>query len=200
MELSLITAYHGTNKHSYARIQEIGFKIPTYSFLISPSRPGRHHQTRRQKVTIPGDLGAGLYAFEDSYKNAKRFAEKFIKSENTVVCELFLEVDSTNILDMNLSENLESINNIRESQHYNMLLNRYRSEFASERSRKSIDGLLIEYMLHINPNFKRDVYLVKMNTFTPFDNEITISQYPNGKEVCIKNKEIIKECSEKLSS
>lgn len=60
-----ITGYHGTVKDNSTLILQNGFKINTYSFLITARQP------------IPGDLGAGLYAYQDDIENAKRFAHKF---------------------------------------------------------------------------------------------------------------------------
>lgn len=177
--INCITAYHGTNKHSYSKIQKSGFIIPKYTFTTIPRRGDK----------IPGDLGAGLYAFENSAENAKKFSEKFGDKSDVVVCELQLEVSAENILNMNEQENLDYFNDVRNSSVYQNLYKRFEIHFRNGSRRKCLDGLIIE---HILLKAGDSVHLVKKDTFTLFDNDILVSQYANGKEVCIRNKEIIK--------
>lgn len=177
MSVKSIKAYHGTNKHAYSLIQQNGFKIPKYDLTVVADRTPK----------LPGDLGAGLYAFENSKENASKFISKFEKVEqDRVVCELHIEVDKEHILDMDEEKNIDYFNSLRNSSTYRDLHRR----FMGHRSRrKCLDGLIIEHILLKTGNRTK---LVKKRTFTPFD-DIQISQFSNGNEVCIRDVGIIKE-------
>lgn len=180
LTIDCITAYHGTNQYSYTQIQKSGFKIPKYSFTASP----------KPREKIPGDLGAGLYAFENSPEHAKKFIGKFHKEKDeVVVCQLQLEVDEKKVLNMNDAGNIQYFDDVRNSSDYKMLFKRFQMHVGTGKGRKCLDGLIIEYIIFKS---RQPVDLVKKDTYTPFDDAQT-SQFANGKEVCIRNEKIIKD-------
>lgn len=170
-----ITGYHGTVKDNSTLILQNGFKINTYSFSTTARQP------------IPGDLGAGLYAYQDDIENAKRFAHKF--KRDIAIFKLTLEVDEHKYLDMDEKDNAQLILDIYNSQHFKTLKHRYEQMSTHTSQRKCLDGLILEYIIHKN-NLRVD--LVKKSTYTRFEGMPSISHYPNGIELCIKNKAIIK--------
>lgn len=121
--------YHGTAKINVPSIISDGFRIEKYSFLTSDL----------QKV--PGDLGAGVYAFKDSPQNAKKFAEKF--GENVAVLELSLKVEEEYYLDMDEEDNASLILDIYNSKVFKHLEARYERTNKSSRNRKCLDGLIL---------------------------------------------------------
>src|SRR5690554_4830600 len=112
-----IRGYHGTVKANVSSIIRDGFRIEKYSFLTSSL----------QKV--PGDLGAGVYAFKDNPQNAEKFAEKF--SEDAAVLKLSLEVEEEYYLDMDEENNASLVLDIYNSKVFKYLEERY------ERTNKS---------------------------------------------------------------
>lgn len=162
-----IIGYHRTAKDNSTLILQNGFKINTYSFLITAKQP------------IPGDLGAGLYAYQDDIENAKRFSNKF--NRDIAVFKLTLEVDKKN--------NAQFVLDIYNSQHFKILKHRYEQMSTHTNQRQCLDGLILEHIIHKK---KLQIDLVKKSTYTRFEGMPPISHYPNGIELCIKNKAIIK--------
>jgi hypothetical protein len=173
--LKQFQAYHGTNADSAETIRREGVKIKKYSFNTA------------QLQSVPGDLGMGFYAYNDSYQNAQDFITKFSNIENPKVIKLDLSVDEDEFLDLDDPDNKELI-----EQHYNVrtiqnLSRRYKSA-KGDKSRKCLDGLIIEYMLN---KMRLEVHLISKETYTPFKGLPSFSHFTNGTELCIKNNKII---------
>jgi len=173
------TGYHGTPHSNIASIRERGFRVKRYSFLTA------------ELQEVPGDLGAGVYAYQDSISNAQRFAEKF--GDNTAVLELDVTVDEDRYLDMDEEENSTLILDVYKGPVFKDLLSRYERTNKGSSKRKCLDGLVLEHIIHKN-NIKVD--LIKKKTYTMFKGLPPISHYTNGTELCIKNVKIIKNISE----
>lgn len=168
--------YHGTNKSCVERIKTQGFNFNNYSFIVS----------RNQK--IPGDLGSGAYFFENSIENAYKFALK--QNCNPLeVLECTIEVEDEFVLDMDDPENQEYFRIIRDDEKtMKSLSNRFVADVGGK-GRGNLDGLILEFLIH---NHKLKVNLIKKRTYTPFDGMPRTSNYPNGTELCVRNKGIIK--------
>ncbi len=173
------TGYHGTEKSNISSIISDGFRIEKYSFITS----------KLQKV--PGDLGAGVYAYEDSLENAKKFAGKFV--DEVAVLKLDIVVDENRFLDMDEKDNASLILEIYNSYVFKQLEARYELTNKSAASRKCLDGLVLEYIIH---KYRLQVDLVKKETYTRFKDLPPISHYFNGTELCVKNKKIIENIEE----
>ncbi len=172
------TGYHGTIKGNVASIVSKGFRIKKYSFLTA------------ELQNVPGDLGAGVYAYLDSMENAKRFAEKF--GSDISVLKLDITVDEDRFLDMDEESNADLILEVYESRTFKSLEKRYRHSKGSK-SRECLDGLILEHIIH---KHKLNIDMVKKKTYTRFDGLPPMSHYSNGTELCIKNNGIIKEVTE----
>ncbi|WP_336825185.1 hypothetical protein [Sporosarcina sp. USHLN248] len=178
------TGYHGTVKSNVASIKSNGFRVEKYSFITS----------ELQKV--PGDLGAGVYAYKDSIENAKKFAEKF--SDDISVLKLEIVVDEDRFMDMDEESNSSLILEVyNDNKVFNQLKERYMRTNKSAKSRECLDGLVLEHIIH---KYRIPVDLVKKETYTRFKDLPPISHYFNGTELCIKNKKIIKKVSEESIS
>lgn len=174
------TGYHGTLKANVSSIKSNGFRVEKYSFITS----------ELQKV--PGDLGAGVYAYKDSIENAKRFAEKF--SDDVSILKLDIVVDEERFMDMDEPSNSSLILEVYENnQVFKRLKERYTRTNKSARNRECLDGLILEHIIH---KYQIPVDLVKKDTYTRFKDLPPISHYFNGTELCIKNQQIIKKVSE----
>lgn len=167
-----IKGYHGTVKANVSSIMRDGFIMEKYSLLTSTL----------QKV--PGDLGAGVYAFKDNPQNAEGFAEKF--NEEVAVLKLSLELEEEYYLNMDEKDNASLVLDIYRSKVFESLKERYERTNKSARNRECLDGLILEHIIH---KHQLRVDLVKKNTYTRFKGLPPISQYHNGTELCIKNGE-----------
>lgn len=167
--------YHGTNKNAFVSISKKNFNIPTYSFLVA----------RKQK--IPGDVGAGLYAYLDSSQNAFKFSFKFHEKEEIVVLELNLGVEEKKVLDMNEHQNEKFFLEFRNSKDFQVVSNRFHKVDGGSK-RDCLDGIIIERIIQ---KTGAQVDLVIKDTYTQFKGEPAISQFKNGTELCIRNKNII---------
>lgn len=174
-----IRGYHGTARANVPLITRNGFRIEKYSFLTSALQK------------IPGDLGAGAYAYKDNPQNAEKFAEKF--GDDIAVLKLTLEVEEEYYLDMDEEDNASLVLDIYNSKVFKSLKQRYERTHKSARNRECLDGLILEHIIH---KHKIRVDLVKKNTYTRFKDLPPISQYHNGTELCIKSGGIIKEIEE----
>ncbi|WP_152966700.1 hypothetical protein [Sporosarcina globispora] len=168
-------AYHGTNTGSAENIMREGVKIKKYSFISA------------ELESVPGDLGMGFYAYDDSYQNALDFITKFHNIDDPKVLKLNLEVDEDKYLDFDDPDNEEIF-----KQHFNVkqiqnLSRRYKSA-KGDKSRQCLDGLIIEYILF---KTRLDVDLISKKTYTHFKGLPQLSHFTNGTELCIKNNKII---------
>ncbi len=174
--LSLET-FHGTTKEIATKILNEGFKI------IS------------KKVT--NDLGNGIYTFcPDDYgcwnpkENAKRYAKQHKQGKVTVLKVIIDTSSQTTYIDLDDPVFMREWTKIREQleRRANDIWKKYPT--GSAKRRHNIDGILLELaikrqMLSVsNPDF-----VVKC-TYTSFISG-TRSNMPNGRELAIRNLEII---------
>ena len=193
--------YHGTTPKNAAEIlssKSINFK----PFKIT------HDGGLIKGQTLPNDLGQGLYLFIDDqdrafigYNSAKKYAENY-RSENKQIKILKIEVldEGANALDLNNNDNIRILNTLKEKlyQRVDSQLNNLKINPTLRRS--NLDGIFIEFLIKFNLSDSID--FVICDTYTSVENSIgsrTISNIPNGKELCLRNLNLIdwekvKEC------
>lgn len=184
MSKVVLDTYHGTGKEVAVEIIREGFKV------ISKE--------------VTNDLGTGIYTFcRDDYqlwdpiRNAKRYAEHF-KNKTGKVTVLKVTIDTSNNVfyvdldDINFRKRWEQIRGELEKRA-NEIWKKYHR--GNAKRRHNIDGILLELAInrHLlgvdNPDF-----VVKC-TYTSFISK-SVSNFPNGRELVIRNLRIIKNISE----
>ncbi|EST89910.1 hypothetical protein T233_01016 [Vagococcus lutrae LBD1] len=175
-------AYHGTSYENSVHIMCFGFKDEVGS--------------------IPNDLGHGIYAYikregytDDPEENAKRYAEAYRNSRRgTVILKLQTVVKEDNILNLNDPENEKILNDFYQK-NYDKIEKRIQILYKenSEKPhflRGNFDGIVLEMFLN---NFDINPDAIIMDTFTNYKiiKEYKISNINNGREICIRNKNII---------
>lgn len=175
MEKELL-GYHGTSQRNLDFIKKYGF---------------------RKKVSdnsFPNDLGFGAYFYLDRVeKEAKDNAHKYVIRYKTeyfgkIVIEVPISVDENKILDFNIKEAMELLEEfIRENgSRIKKELEKY-DHNSKAFKRGNFDGVVIDLFIEY---FNMVVDIVLKDTFTSFDG-YRMSNFVNGREVCVKNKEVI---------
>lgn len=176
MEKELL-GYHGTDQKRFNFIKNRGFR------------------KQASDSSFPNDLGLGVYLYADRIKNeARANAKKYVvRYKNHYVGKVVLEVpllaEENKILDFNdleVAEELEKY--IRENREsIDQELKKYDVE-SNAFKRGNFDGIAIDLFIDY---FEVDADLIVKDTFTSFD-DYRRSNFNNGRELCVKNTEIIK--------
>lgn len=173
-----LLGYHGTNQRSFDFIKRRGFRKQ-----VSDN-------------SFPNDLGLGAYFYTDRIKNeakenAKKYVLRYKKSYvGRIVLEVPILVDEDKVLNFNENDTAETLEEfIRENRDsINKELEKYDSESSAFR-RGNFDGIAIDLFIDY---FGIAVDMIIKDTFTSFD-DYQRSNFNNGREVCIKDTEVIDE-------
>ncbi|MEB7831000.1 hypothetical protein [Staphylococcus xylosus] len=170
--------YHGTDKSHYDCLESI-----------------ECHFSNK----LPPDLGVGIYFFVDRLNQvgeAKENAKKYLarwkpRYNNKIIAEMNLEIETNKLMDLDDPINQNEFNlfiDENEVEIYNELDNLINN---NTKTRGNIDGLVIEMMIK---EFNLDVSAVLKETYTQFDKTKIRkrSNIPNGKELCIREYNVIK--------
>ena len=177
-----VSAYHGTS-------EEIANKIIITEFIVD-----------KNPRKLPGDLGRGIYSYVvrdekklEAASNALKYVESTKKSyEKYKVIKLHCDIIEDEILDFNDIENAQLFEEFREENEQIIkeeMSNLYDNGFLK---RGNIDGLVIEMMIDA---FELTPCVIIKDTYTWFSKvkgDYKRSNFPNGREMCIRNQEIIK--------
>lgn len=148
--------------------------------------------------SLPSDLGQGLYLFLDNegsnfdgLQNAKAYANVF-RHENNKIAVIHFSFDDSGLecLDFNEKTNIDLFVQLREK-IYQKISNRLGAfKNSSALKRANLDGVIIEYI--IQNYYKNSVGFVIKDTYTPFYDKLrTLSNFPNGRELCLRKLETI---------
>lgn len=156
-----------------------------------------------QNQRIPNDLGNGLYFYYhdesepcyDALKNAKRYVQEFKPGtgKKAIIKVVVNDTEENEYLDFNdLKEQrlfIKFREKLFEKINYNYKASKVKNDGASRRN--NIDGIFLEAMLkYVYKDRKID--LILKDSYTPFYNgDRQISNFPNGREVCLKNLDLI---------
>ncbi|MGY0186384.1 hypothetical protein [Lactococcus petauri] len=183
--------YHGTGRKTASEIKNQGFNF-------------------KQNMKFPNDLGDGVYFFiqrneiDFPEKNAKNYVYSF-KSEERLKSLLIAEIsiDDDKLLDLNEEEIQTEFDSIR-----NEYLDKIKTELKKypdtwgAKQRGNYDGIVLNILLE-SRNMKPDGVL--KDTYTPFldfksekNSGYRISNFPNGRELCVRNIDTITKITSKM--
>ncbi|WP_454911853.1 hypothetical protein [Staphylococcus warneri] len=173
-----IRGYHGTDRSCYDNL-EIDKKFPINK--------------------LPSDLGNGLYLFIDrknmvgeAINNAKKYLDRWKpRYEEKIIAQIDIKVRENRLLDLDDYDNQYEFNSFvdeNEETIYNELDKLINN---NTKNRGNLDGLVIEIMIR---EYKLEIDAIQKETYTQFDirKKRKRSNIPNGKELCIRQNNIIK--------
>lgn len=187
----MLEGYHGTTPLNAKSI--IGTnKIEVESFSITSDVVIPSGQR------LPNDLGQGLYLFLndellafDGKECAKQYAQKWRNRQNNIaIIQFCFDDNELSILDFNLPENSKKFIKLRAKLYRK--IEQSLTTFIQTRSlkRANLDGIFIEYLVQHGLKIKVDG-IVK-DTYTPFySSRSTLSNFPNGREFCLRDTSVI---------
>lgn len=191
MEVFTLNGWHGTTpQNSRAILDSQNIKVRPFSIKSDLNIPGGQ--------SLPSDLGQGLYLFVDNkesnfdgLENAKAYANVF-RHENNKIAVIHFSFDESGLecLDFNEEENTNLFIQVRKKiyQRIKCQLGVFKDSKALKRA--NLDGIIIEYL--IQNRYQNKVGFVVKDTYTPFDDDFrTLSNFPNGRELCLRKLETI---------
>ncbi|MBC2369388.1 hypothetical protein HBP99_12140 [Listeria booriae] len=178
-----MVCYHGTTESYAKRIVERGFTHEPF--------------VQNKNIRLPGDLGCGTYFFLDdtdynfnghncALNYAKKFKNKETSHVSVIKSNIFLETGQYLYMDMDSEDNIQLFTKAKEKLRntVNAILNdAIRDDGAKKRD--NVDGLFIEMMIAKRMINNPDIIVKR--TYTAFNNEHARSNYPNGRELVIRN-------------
>lgn len=179
--------YHGTSqKCATVIIESQTFNFDTF-VIAGNFRIGNDQR-------MPNDFGNGIYMFIDneSYSGAKcarKYANIF-KERPSSVLKINIR-DGIKVLDFQDETTRKIFIELREK-IFDRIYYNYKISVKESGSKKraNLDGLIIEYLIQII--YQNQIDAVMGESFTPFYNEErSISNFPNGKEICLRNTDSI---------
>lgn len=188
--------YHGTTKSNLDCIFEKKIiSIPSFKIDSTFSMP------KNQRLV--NDLGMGFYLFlsDDVYNfdgihNARRYALKY--KNDSKVLKVAINDEGINVLDLNSPSTRKIFIQLREKFFTNMYYH-YNVSIKDDgaKNRANLDGLLLEVLIRYK--FNNQIDCVICDSYTPFYNQHSqLSNIPNGRELCLRNMNLINwdECEE----
>ncbi|TKP12714.1 hypothetical protein [Enterococcus faecalis] len=180
--------YHGTSKEcAESIIKSQKFNVDT--FIIYGDCRIKSGQR------MPNDFGSGIYMFltndcYDGIKCAKNYANTF-KDVPTTVLEINIKDDCITCIDFEDKKTMDIFNKIREKIYDRIYYNYQMSvKDSGSKKRANLDGLFIEYLVQYKYNNQIDA--VMGLSYTPsYNKQRSISNFPNGKEICLRSNEFI---------
>ena len=186
--------YHGTTQERASNILK-NEKFDINYFEIKPDAIIPKGQR------LANDLGNGVYIFfhdekEDCYdalNNTKKYTNEFKNHKTQSIIKIVIrDLKTDNIIDFNIWENQQKFIKFREKLFSRLINNLKISNLKDDGSKKrnNIDGIFLEYMLRYA--YKINIDMIIKDSFTSFyGEERYISNFPNGREACIRNVDII---------
>ncbi|MGX0511227.1 glutaredoxin-related protein [Staphylococcus hominis] len=173
-----LKGYHGTDKSHYDNLEN-----------------ERIFSTKK----LPSDLGNGLYLFIDrvnmvgeAIENAKKYLNRWKKDyKERIIAQIDVEFNEDNLLDLDDRENQNVFNSFVEDNEETIYNELDKLINNNTKNRGNIDGLVIEIMIR---EYNLEVDAIMRETYTQFDTtkKRKRSNIPNGKELCLRNNDIIK--------
>ncbi|EOT29772.1 hypothetical protein [Enterococcus durans] len=179
--------YHGTSRDCATKIIEsknfnIDKFVITGDFKI------------KDCPKMPNDFGSGIYMFlsNERYNGiecARKYANVF-KDRPSSVLEININ-DDIKCLDFEDKKNIDMFIKLREKifdrVYYNYKIS---VKESGSKKRANLDGIIIEFL--IQHKYKNEVDAVMGESYTPsYNEERNISNFPNGKEICLRQNEPI---------
>lgn len=180
-DYKMLTAYHGTKLEFAISIIKQGFDmshLPNWT----------------------GDLGCGIYGFLDvqnaGMEHAQYAAKMYAKGKygckiKVGVVEFTAEIKMSEICNLN-DHNQQSAFRMSRQNFGKIIHQKFGSVNSPAAKRNNEDGILIEALIKKRkwPNWKAIV----RDTYTPLNGEASISNFPNTREICIRDLHTITKC------
>lgn len=180
----IVIGYHGTDKSEYDNL----------------STPKIYNKEIDKK--LPSDLGVGLYLYlnrkhnpNEAVANAYKYLERWKpRYKNKIIAEIHVAISEDEILDFDDYENqllFERFCADNEGKIKEILETLIKDNTFN---RGNFDGLIIELMIE---GYEIKVDAVTKETYTQFDidKKQKRSNFPNGKEMCLRNyNKVAKKC------
>lgn len=169
--------YHGTSSERTAKIKKHGF-------IKSNS-----------KSSLPGDLGFGAYFYISRNDNDVPFenASKYVKNiktryEDYVIIETVLSIEQDKILDLNDVGTKDVLEEFIEKNYDKIISSAEKYKRTPAYKRGNFDGVALNIFIKL---LGLSVDAAIQDTYTNFDGLYKSSNFKNGREICVKNINII---------
>lgn len=185
-----VKGYHGTIKSSSDSIYVNGFDYHQYDINDFESE------------RVPNDLGFGIYFFIDNekirsqgFKNAKNYAEKYVKKENidkVTIVVADLNFNSHRFLNLDESDNQEYFLHIMKNNETAANMIWSKTVKGEHKKRKIFDGIFIEMLIDdIEEQMDETIQGVQKDTFSSLGSARR-SNFHNTTEIAVREIDCIK--------
>lgn len=178
-------SYHGSIKKNCDSILKNGLFIKKY---IVASESNKQRGTKK----LPGSFGYGFYTFIDDKELCRIFANRMCGSNEVAVLEVNSEIVKTNIIDLTNANDQRIFHTYFNNNHQTAerLLNNFGNNKNTKKQHVK-DGIVIElFISSLFTKKKTRIDAVVGESYTP-GKENFFSYIPNGKELCIRNNNVI---------
>lgn len=179
------TGWHGTTKKAKDSILQEG------KFNITDSSKSKR---------VPNDLGDGIYFFADYIKSdpkkiafgyAKKYKSKIIQRDNTSVACLKAKIEAKDeeVLDLDEPSIREYLMQLNERYSYEISRKFKSANNDGAKERGNQDGYLVNILIDNQRDL--EIKVVTMATYTPLSNMPSVSNFPNCREICVRDNDSI---------
>ncbi|WP_032906484.1 hypothetical protein [Streptococcus sanguinis] len=150
---------------------------------------------------LPNDLGQGLYLFIDEEskgfsgkQSAKNYSKTYKHEENKIkILKFVFDDQNLTVLNLNNTSTVKMLNELK-NQLYDRIYTQLSSAIKNNprKKRANLDGIFLEFLIKFR--FCDSIDCVICDTYTPVYNVggvRTISNLPNGREICLRNLSLI---------
>lgn len=185
-----IQSFHGTNTSGKNKITSKSFtiKIP----LIA-------NETNKK---VPGSLGYGFYTYIDGLSNARQLAYEYshkFKNDPVFIIKIVSNIEGANLLDLNEDDSkndyrffykkvFRSAENICRNKNFRI----------DNKKQHVFDGVVLELYVQYLIQKKHIVVKGIIHDTVTYIQEDGLSDIENGREFCIRSRDIIKELNEDI--
>lgn len=170
-------------------------KITSKSFTIKIPLMVNENNKR-----VPGSLGYGFYTYIDGLSDARELAYEYshkFKDEPIFIFKIVSNIEGTNLLDLNEDDSknayrsfykkvFRSAENICKNKHFKI----------NNKKQHVFDGVVLELYVQYLMQHKHIVVKGIIHDTVTYIHEDGLSDIENGREFCIRSRDIIKELSE----
>ncbi|MDM5378155.1 hypothetical protein P7818_12855, partial [Staphylococcus aureus] len=128
----------------------------------------------------------------EAIKNAKNYLDRWKpKYEKKIIAQIDIKVKENRLMDLDDHDNQYEFNSFVEENEETIYNELDKLINNNTKSRGNIDGLIIEIMIR---EYNLEIDAIQKETYTQFDKskKRKRSNIPNGKELCIRQNDIIK--------
>lgn len=144
---------------------------------------------------LPNDLGQGLYLFLDDvdrgfggFDNSKSYARIYKRDVSKKISVLKFVINESNLKVLKLYDerSIKFFNQYKKKYYDRLKTNLKNLKDDGAFNRYNLDGIFLEHLLQYHKNFST-INAVTNYTFTPTTEDKPISSVPNGRELCLRD-------------